>query len=89
MRLYLSSEFRVKSGRHKQDTRLIYQHRSKLDKHQTFVIDSDVLDAGEENVALTKNQFANYVFDRKNRFAHFQIDEFHKIFDALIQISMS
>ena len=89
-RLFFSSEFKERSGRHKSDENLTFGNANKLrgitDEKKTKVIDSEVLNENEENVALSKADFAEYVFKDVPPFNNFKFDEFRKIFDIVKNI---
>ncbi|MFH0958860.1 MAG: site-specific DNA-methyltransferase [Pseudomonadota bacterium] len=88
-RLFLSTEFSKKSGRHSRNPLLIYRDSKRLEKSKLFIIDNDVLDKHDVNVALPKNDFANYVLRGDPNFNEFDISDFRAIFNVLVEIAMS
>ena len=86
-RLYLSNEFSKKSGRHKKDKALIYPNPKRISKPKIQIIDDDVLDEDEKNVALPKSLFAAYILEQNENFDDFDISEFEKIFNIISMIS--
>jgi hypothetical protein len=86
-RLFFSSEFKERSGRHKSDENLTFGNANNLkgitDEKKAKIIDSEVLNKNEENVALSKADFAEYVFKDISPFNNFKFDEFRKIFDIV------
>ncbi|MGB2728943.1 MAG: AAA family ATPase [Halobacteriota archaeon] len=92
-RLFFSSEFKKRSGRHKSDENLTFCNANKLkyitDEKKAKIIDSEVLNENEENVALSKADFAEYVFKNVPPFNNFKFDEFRKIFDITQSILAS
>lgn len=92
-RLFFSSEFKGRSGRHKSDENLTVGNANKLkvitDEKKAKIIDSEVLNENEENVALSKADFAEYVFKNVPPFNNFKFDEFRKIFDIIKSIVAS
>jgi len=84
-RLFLNSEFNPKSFRH--ETEDLVCHDSKINNHkQIKVIDKDVFDKDNENVALSKNNFAENIFNKEEGFSKFAFTEFRKIFDIINEI---
>lgn len=88
-RLFLSNEFSSKSGKHKQDKMLNYLYPNRIDTSKTLIIDNNVFDADDNNVALSKNQFAEYVLKKTHNFDDFEFLEFKKIFNILFDIANS
>jgi len=58
-RLFLSSEFSSRSGRHQKLD--LTTDRNKIKGEQLKIIDSDVFNREDKNVALSKNSFADYI----------------------------
>jgi RNA-directed DNA polymerase len=50
------------------------------------IVDAKVFDRNNENVALPKNDFADYVLNQVENFAAFDVSEFGKIFDVIVEI---
>lgn len=82
-RLYLGSEFRP-STRHSTED-LVCRDRNKVGKVNT-IIDSDVYDINDNNVALPKDDFANYILNGEENFNDFGVAEFQKILDIIQKI---
>jgi len=89
-RLFLSSEFREKSGLHKHSPNIKIGNATKLkeitEEKKSKIIDSDVFNEKDENIALSKSDFADYVFKDIPPFNSFNFDEFRKIFDVIKNI---
>ncbi len=77
-RLFLSSEFHEKSGRHISGI-LSCSELSKVKKRPNIIEDS-VFDANNNNVALPKNDFADNVLKGAKNFKDFEVFEFTKVF---------
>jgi RNA-directed DNA polymerase len=90
-RLFLSSEFKEKSGTHIGDPRLKLKNANQLKNHgdinQSKIIDEDVFDENEENMALPKDDFAKYIINGSPPFDNFDFREFSKIFDVVKAIT--
>jgi hypothetical protein len=85
-RLYLSEEFSRKSGRSKIDNGLTYPYPKRLSKSKLSIIDSDVYDENDKNVALSKNQFAENILNREDNFDDFDVEAFRAVFDIIAEI---
>lgn len=83
-RLFLSSEFRSPSGRH-QNLEFITD-KNKIKKEQLKIIDSDVFDRDDKNVALSKNSFADYILRGEEGFNNFDFEEFNEVFKTIDNI---
>ena len=77
--MYLSSEFNLDSGRHNQFN-LNTPDKNKLKKNQLKIIDNCVFDQTSNNVALSKNAFADYIFQAKAGFHNFDFGAFEEVF---------
>jgi RNA-directed DNA polymerase len=86
-RLFLSHEFSEKSGRHKEDKTLSYSYPKKISKSRLQIIDAEVFNENDENVALPKSQFAEYVLNQVENFNDFDVSEFEKIFNIVLAIA--
>ena len=51
-----------------------------------MVLDDDVLDPSDKNVALPKIRFANYVLNRDKGFEGFDFSGFVDLFELIVQI---
>ena len=86
-RLFLSNEFDSESARHATDD-LNCTDRNKIrDTNLLKIIDDGVFNSGHENVALTKNAFADLISTRAQGFNDFGFEEFSKIFDIVSAIA--
>lgn len=81
-RLFLSSEFEPKSGRHLQEP-LNCTLRNKLGGPEVRVIDADVYDGSYANIALPKNYFAKHVLEGHANFNDFDVTAFEEVFRAI------
>lgn len=85
-RLFLSSEFHEKSGRHKSENLNctdINKVRGKL-----TVIENSVYDTNNNNVALPKNDFATYILNNEKGFTNVDFSEFRLIFETIRRIAI-
>lgn len=82
-RLFLSKEFHVTSGRH---LKLDLSTRIRFKEGQAKIIDAEVFNEKDENVALSKNTFADYVFQSEEKFNHFNFQEFSEVFEVIDKI---
>lgn len=89
-RLYLTSEFNPTSGRHRQNKKLSIGNKAKLKNvtaiKNTKIVDSEVYDVKDTNVALTKANFANALAQDTPPFDTFDFSPFEPIFDTLADI---
>ena len=85
-RLFLSSEFNNKSFRHLEDKTLNCSDRNIFREPQPKIIDGDVYDETDENVALSKNTFANNIAQRVPGFEDFDFSPFRQIFEIIKEI---
>jgi RNA-directed DNA polymerase len=83
--LFLSDEFNARSGRHKQED-LNCTDLNKIRRPGLAIIDDQVFNEREENVALPKSDFANYVLKQADNFNDFDVSEFSKIFGIIAMI---
>ncbi len=86
-RLFLSNEFDPASARHKVDADISCTHVNKLQaRNKLFIFDDGVFNSTRENLALSKNSFANNVLNGVEGFSDFDFSEFTKIFDVISRI---
>jgi RNA-directed DNA polymerase len=88
-RLFLSTEFMPPSGWHA-SKKFIYTYPGKLKKDQDpFIVDTGVYDDHEQphNVALPKDDFADYVLKKEVGFDDFDFSQFRAIFDVIALIA--
>ena len=85
-RLFLSSEFNTTSDRH--NSLNLFAHRSKSEREskQLKIIDDSVFDMDHINVALSKDNFANYILEDTENFNDFDFEEFQRIFMIIRKI---
>ena len=88
-RLFLSNEFTYPSGRHKTNSDLNCTLSNKIRINKLSIIDTDVYNPMGQNVALSKDAFANNVFNRVENFGDFDFSEFKKIFELIAIIAES
>lgn len=85
-RLYIGTEFRQRTTQHKSDA-ILCTDRNKVGKFS--IIDNQVFkisDPGEENIALSKNKFAEYVLQEHPGFNDFDLDGFIPLFKLIEHI---
>jgi len=87
--LFLSSEFLENSGKHKENTELNCVIVNKIRASRTSIIDDQVFNRDDVNVALTKNDFADYVLNQEDNFNDFDFSEFERIFNIILRIVKS
>lgn len=85
-RLYLSGEFNKKSMRHLTDTDLSCVMGNKNSTLDYGIIDNDVFNNLGENVALSKENFANNVLNASGDFGRVNIDQFRLVFNIVVEI---
>lgn len=90
-RLYLTSEFHPTSGRHRQNKKLSIGNKARLKNvtaaKDTKIVDSEVYDENDTNVALTKVSFANAISQDEPPFDTFDFSSFEPIFETLAEIA--
>ncbi len=88
-RLYLSSEFKETSGNLIGNPSIHLGNAGRVKGYaapeNAKIIDSDVFH-GDANIALSKDNFAEYVLNDVHPFGEFQVEEFRKIFDLVAAI---
>ncbi|MFT3890770.1 MAG: hypothetical protein QM730_03980 [Anaerolineales bacterium] len=86
-RLYLTSEFHPVSGQHREDKTLSIANKAKLKNttatKETKIVDSEVYDQNDKNIAMTKADFADAV---ATDVFPFDFSPFKPIFDILTEI---
>lgn len=88
-RLFFNTEFYKKSLRHHKISNLTCADRNKVRRDSICIIDNDVINHEEKNIALPKEKFAKYVLEREPHFDDFDFTNFCKIFDNLEKINQS
>jgi RNA-directed DNA polymerase len=84
-RLFLSNEFHSDSGRHLKDD-FICADKNKFKSKELKIIDQDVFDKKNERVALSKNDFADNIFNNKEKFDDFEFGAFEEVFRIIEKI---
>lgn len=84
-RIYLSNEFDPITGKHRTED-LIMRKRTDAKSSYPKIIDSGVFKPNGENVALSKNDFANLIATRNAPFHDISFEEFKPIFELLSSI---
>lgn len=85
-RLFLGGEFNPVSRRHKSlNLNTIDLNKTGAGKEMK-IIEKDVFDSLNNNVALTKNDFAKNILNAKDRFDGFDFSAFKLIFDVIRKI---
>ncbi len=89
-RLFLTSEFKEKSGKHKEDSNLNFTTigylKNNTDELNAKIIDSHVYDENDNNTALSKSDFSNNILNGIESFSEFNLEEFKSIFEIIKQI---
>jgi ATP-dependent DNA helicase RecQ len=86
-RLFIGTEFSQRTTQHKSDM-LICTDRNKCGKFT--IIENQVFRIGglsEENIALSKNQFASYVLNKHPGFDSFDVSGFIPLFERILRIA--
>ena len=83
-RMFLSNEFNYTSGRHSELD--LNTDKNKIKRDQLKIIDTDVFDKNNNNIALSKNSFADYVSQGLENFNDFDFEEFQEIFKVIDKI---
>lgn len=88
-RLYLSNEF-SKKGRFLKDPDICYENSSKISKHleetTQKIIDTDVSNSKDQSLALSKSDFANYIYKKIPPFDNINFEGFKDLFIQLQNI---
>lgn len=85
-RLFINTEFHPQSQRHK-TLDLSCKDRSRFPRNNGIrIIDNDVFDSENRDVALPKKKFAEYILNREPNFNDFDFSAFRGIFDNLEKI---
>lgn len=83
-RLFINNEFDHVSTRHITED-LVCSDRKKLRK-SIAIIDNDVFDKDNKNIALPKGHFAQYILEGESEYKDFDVSEFKKIFSVIEEI---
>lgn len=84
-RIFLSSEFDL-SGKHKIKSYLFKGAIAKLQSRFPLILDANIIDSVGESIALSKNDFANYIYEDAPRYNSFYIEAFKAIINQIILI---
>lgn len=84
-RIYLSSEFDSATGLHRTEN-LSLRKRTDAMSAYPKIIDSGVFKPNGDNVALSKNDFANCIYARRDGFGDVSFEHFRPIFEMLAGI---
>lgn len=89
-RIFLSSEFKKTTGRHKEDSSISVFNADKVKKftnaEDAKIVDDDVFNDEEQNIALTKKDFATQVLNGNPPFDSFSFENFRIIFEIIEDI---
>ena len=85
-RLFLSNEFNPISSRHLIDKRITAKENNKVKSSLLKIIDADVYNQDDINIAMTKDDFADYILNEKEGFDDFNFSAFQEIFDIISKI---
>jgi RNA-directed DNA polymerase len=83
-RIYINTEFQGKSGAHK--TRALFCRDNAVNGSKLSVIDKEVYNRKGENVALSKNDFAEHILKKDKGFTDIRFSSFDPIFRLLEEI---
>jgi len=84
-RLFLSTEFNKETGNHNHE-KLYCEPVGRLKVNYPKILDNNIYTYDKINVALSKNNFANYIYNDSFGFENFTFYHFKEIFDALSEI---
>lgn len=88
-RIYLSEEFTEKSRRLATDLSISCNNNKlteAIKNKTTKIIDSGVFDIKENSLALSKNEFADYIYNEIGDFTKVSVDSFSEIFSKISKI---
>jgi RNA-directed DNA polymerase len=85
-RLFISTEFNQRTWRHSEDKKLSTTNHNYVKSPFPKIIDKDVHDDSDNNVALSKNNFANNIFQSQPGFDKFDFSAFSAIFEVIEKI---
>ncbi|MEA5509864.1 AAA family ATPase [Crocosphaera sp. UHCC 0190] len=85
-RLFLSNEFHKESGKHLDDINLNTTEINKFKSEQIKIIDDKVFDSENNNVALSKDDFATYIYNNEEGFNDFEFSAFREVFEIIEKI---
>ena len=88
-RLFLSDEFSEKSHQLKSDTSIVSQNKTIADAIKrgiVKVVDSEVYNDKEKELTVSKEEFANRIYEGKQPYKNIKVDGFKKIFETIEEI---
>lgn len=85
-RLFLSNEFNKVTRKHNIDEKLMYVNQHHLKAPYPRIIDYNVYNERGENIALSKNNFADNCLNAEGEFSKISFDNFRIVFDIFNQI---
>ncbi len=88
-RLFLNNEFNIRSGRHTSENLFCKSHKAKRKALCVIDANDEVFDSNDNNIALSKDHFANNILSNIDNFNKFDFMEFKKIFDVIDKIISS
>ena len=88
-RLFLSDEFKEKSQTLREDNSIVCQNKTIIDAYNRGIIkvvDSKVYDSDERNIALTKAEFADRVYNGVKPYDSISVEGFRDILSTINEI---
>ncbi len=89
-RIFLSTEFKARSKWHKYNDNLVFggtlKKEATEDATKAKIIDSEVFDQNDKNVALSKDDFAENILNDVVPFNNFQFEAFRRVFEIIEEI---
>lgn len=82
-RLFLSNEFSPRSGLHRTELLNCTDINKFRIDNKVSIIDDKVFNRSDQNVALSKNKFAEYIIKQEDNFNDFNYTRFSLIFDII------
>ena len=82
----MNSEFSKKSYRHSENRSLSTTKTNEVKNNSLKIIASEVYDDADNNVALSKNDFAKCILNSNPGFDNFDFSEFSAIFEVIEKI---
>jgi len=84
-RLFLSNEFNSTTGRHHHED-LICSDQNAYQSSTIKIVSDRVFDKDNHNVALSKNDFADFILNEEGEFANVDVKAFARIFEVIAEI---
>ena len=88
-RLYLSDEFTEKSHQLKENSNIVCNNGTLIDAYKRGlikIVDSGVFDNEENSLALSKSDFADYIYNEDGNFANVDVSSFKNILESIQSI---